>query len=251
MTIPEVSIIVPTYNVEDFIVESINSVIFQEFTDWEVIVIDDGSNDLTKQILLDNFASNPKIRLYFNERNLGSGYCRNFGIENSLGRFIAFLDADDIWHKSKLSYQLSFMKLRKASISHTSYSYIDTHGNILSAKSRVSSSVALLDNLRRTEIGTSTAIIDTSIVGRDFRFSSLRARQDLVLWYDLMKLGHSSLGLDKALVMYRVRPGSISSNKFNMLWVTFLVYINFTDLNLYTRFSCYLSYVFNAINKRL
>lgn len=247
---PEVSVIIPTYNVEAFIVQTINSVCEQVFSDWEILVVDDCSTDTTVELLKNTFGAHPKIRLFFNEENLGSGHCRNVGIEHANGRFIAFLDSDDVWLETKLSEQINWMKSQCAPISHTAYTFIDTNGNKIPGRNRASASVSLLDNLKRTEVGTSTAIIDTSIVGRGFRFSDIRARQDLVLWVDLMSAGHISYGLNSALVKYRVRGGSVSSNKLKMLWVTFWVYMRFDKLPIHVKCYCYFSYVINAIRKR-
>jgi len=248
---PEVSVIIPTYNVEAFILETVNSVFEQSFANWEILIIDDCSTDLTAKILKDNFSLNPKVRLFLNNENRGSGFCRNLGIAEASGRYIAFLDSDDVWYKEKLSLQLEFMKRHNSPISHTAYGFFDSKGGRLPGRIRVSNQVGLLDNLKRTEIGTSTAIIDTNMVGADFRFSDIRARQDLVLWVDLMSLGFYSNGMDLELVKYRVRGGSVSSNKLKMLWVTLRVYLRFKKLPLYQRVYCYFLYVFNAIRKRV
>ncbi|MEZ8859698.1 glycosyltransferase family 2 protein [Vibrio sp. 10N.247.311.51] len=246
----KVSIIVPTHNVSAFIQETIDSVKAQSYTNWELIVVDDCSSDNTFDILERIAATDSRIIILSNEFNSGAGEARNKGICVSKGRYIAFLDSDDLWMPDKLSKQICFMSKNNAAISHTSYSFVDESSVIRKGYVKVSKAVDLFDNLKRTEIGTSTAIIDTSIIGRNFRFSPMRARQDIKLWVELLGKGYLSHGLDEPLVKYRVRAGSVSSNKFKMLYVTFNVYVSVYQLSLPKRLYCYCCYVLNAIKKR-
>lgn len=246
----KVSIIMPTYNAGEFISHTIDSVISQSYTDWELLIIDDKSIDNTVEVVSTYIDNEPRIRLFSNEVNSGAGVSRNLGLENAKDRYIAFLDSDDLWVKDKLNLQLEFMHENNAPISHTSFTFIDENGDDRKGMVSVSSLVNLESNLKKTEIGTSTAVIDRELVTHSFRFSTIRARQDLKLWIDLLSLGYISHGLSKELVKYRVRSGSVSSNKLKMLFVTFKVYINIKAIPFHKRFYCYLAYVFNAIRKR-
>jgi teichuronic acid biosynthesis glycosyltransferase TuaG len=245
----KVSIITPVYNVRRFIFDTISSVIEQEYSDWELILIDDNSTDGGYEELVAVYGSFEKIKIIRNSTNLGAGFSRNAGMDLADGRYIAFLDSDDIWSRDKLSTQLKFMEEHNAPICHTSFSFIDYKGDAHHGGVKVSEKVDLIGHLKNTEIGTSTAIIDRNLVG-DFRFSLIRARQDLKLWISLLASGYISFGLDKDLVKYRVRKGSVSSNKIKMLYVTFFIYIKISQLTLAQRISCYISYLINAISKR-
>lgn len=240
----------PTYNSGEIVKETINTVLAQTYSNWELIIIDDCSIDNTRSILEEVALKDSRIKCFFSQKNNGAGVSRNVGLDNASGQYIAFLDSDDLWEQEKLELQIDFMKKNKAPICHTSFSFIDEDGFCRKGFVHVSQYLSLEDNLKRTEIGTSTAVIDRKLVTHDFRFSSIRARQDLKLWIDLLSLGYVSVGLRKEMVKYRVRSGSVSSNKLKMLFVTFKVYIGVKKLPIHKRLYCYSAYIFNAIRKR-
>jgi teichuronic acid biosynthesis glycosyltransferase TuaG len=215
-----------------------------------LLIIDDCSTDNTKEVLCSLESIDSRIKCFYSEKNSGAGNSRNIGLSHSIGQYIAFLDSDDLWLPQKLELQIKYMRNCCAPICHTSFSFIDENGSSRKGAVKVSKKVGLIDNLKKTEIGTSTAMIDRFIVGNDFRFSHIRARQDIKLWIELLSRGISSYGLDEPLVKYRVRSGSVSSNKFKMLSATLKVYMGVTSLSLFERLSCYCSYVYNAIKKR-
>lgn len=245
-----VSIITPAYNVEKVINETISNVLCQTYNKWELILIDDCSTDRTLEICRSFQRKNSNIYVYSNEVNMGSGRTRNIGLEKAKGQYIAFLDSDDIWNERKLENQLKFIRNNNAAICHTSFSFVDENGMKRPGKVKASKVVDLESNLRFTEIGTSTAVINREFVKGDFSFSHMRARQDLKLWIDLLSQGYISYGLDEMLVEYRVRENSVSSNKIKMLLVTLKVYLDVNCLSFNKRLSCYVSYVINAIKKR-
>lgn len=246
----KVSIIMPTYNVGDIVLETIDSVLKQTYTNWELIIIDDASDDNTPQILECIAKTDSRIKLVLSKTNGGAGVSRNLGLDNMSGRFIAFLDSDDIWERTKLEKQIEHMTSLRAPISHTSFTFINEAGEERFGKVQASKVVDLEHNLKHTEIGTSTAMVDLDLVHGGVRFSNIRARQDLKLWIDLLGRGYVSYGIDLPLVKYRVRSGSVSSNKFKMLWVTLKVYMGIKELSFAKRLVCYHSYVLNAIRKR-
>ncbi len=245
-----VSIVMPTYNVENIVSKTIESVLEQSYPDWELIIIDDSSSDNTVSILNQYSNLDNRIRVLKNSVNSGAGISRNNGIKESNGQYLAFLDSDDLWAKDKLSKQVQFMKLTCAEICHTSFSFIDENGVDRKGGVIASPYVNLEDNLRKTEIGTSTAMINRNLVTDLISFSSIRARQDLKLWIDLLSKGYTSRGLNQDLVKYRIRKKSISSNKIKMLLVTFYVYMGVGVMPVHKRLLCYFSYVLNAIAKR-
>lgn len=245
-----VSIVMPTYNVSTFLEETVKSVIQQSYSNWELVIVDDCSVDDTPNLIQELALSDDRIRYELSPENQGAGITRNKALSMATGQYIAFLDSDDLWHPEKLTKQLSFMAEHGAAICHTSYEYIDEKGTKVAGRVQVSQCVDLISNLKNTEIGTSTAMIDRARVEEPFSFKPLRARQDLRLWIDLLGSGHNSYGLNQVLVKYRVRGGSVSSNKLKMLFVTFKVYLGISQLTLSARLTSYISYVINAIRKR-
>ena len=246
----KVSIIMPTYNVGYIVLETIDSVLKQTYKDWELIIVDDASRDNTPDILDTVSKKDPRIKVVLSSVNGGAGVSRNLGLENISGRFVAFLDSDDIWEHTKLEQQVTHMLAVGAPISHTSFTFISESGQVRAGKVKASKLVDLEHNLKYTEIGTSTAMIDLEKMYGVIRFSTIRARQDLKLWIDLLGQGHISHGLDMPLVKYRVRNESVSSNKLKMLWLTLKVYIGVNSLPMTKRITCYGAYVLNAIKKR-
>ncbi|MEZ9158459.1 glycosyltransferase family 2 protein [Vibrio lentus] len=246
----KVSIIMPTHNVSVFLEDTIQSVMRQTYSNWELIIVDDASNDDTPHLIKRIANTDPRITYVLSIINQGAGISRNKALSLANGQYIAFLDSDDLWEPEKLSQQISFMTEHNAPICHTSYQYVDENSESTFGHVQVSLCVDLMSNLKNTEIGTSTAIIDRAVVVEPFSFKSLRARQDLQLWIDLLSKGYKSFGLNQTLVKYRVRGGSVSSNKFKMLVVTFKVYMGISQLSFKARLTSYILYVVNAIKKR-
>jgi teichuronic acid biosynthesis glycosyltransferase TuaG len=246
----ETSIITPMYNCNDYIVETITSVLNQSYQNWELILVDDCSTDGTFENVKLRYEDHLQVKIIQNSVNSGAGYTRNNGLKNATGRYIAFLDSDDIWSNDKLQNQIAFMKVHNAAISHTSFSFVDENSNKRNGLVKVSKTVDLKTLMKKTEIGTSTAIIDRNLIGT-FSFELMRTRQDIRLWMELLSRGHLSYGLDEILVYYRIRKNQISGNKIKMLWKTFNVYISFDKLAFRLRLFYFLSYVKNSILKRM
>ena len=246
-----VSIIIPLYNSEKFIKDTINSVLFQTYTNWEVIIVDDCSTDNSVEIILKIIDNNSNIRLIKLENNVGSAQSRNTALELANGRFITFLDSDDIWHSDKLEKQVAFMLKRKVPISFTSYELIDENGE---SKNHIIHSVEKLtqiDYLKNTIIGFSTSMIDTQIVGNSFRMMDIRTRQDTSLWITLLGKGLLAYGLNEVLVKYRIHSNSISANKVKAAMQVWNVYFNIHRLGFFKSAYCFVFYLYNAIKKRI
>lgn len=245
-----VSVLLPVFNAENYISETIDSILTQSFTDYEIIIVDDCSSDNTFNIcyslsLLDN-----RIHLYRNTTNLGAGLTRNECLKYAQSRYICFIDSDDVWLPHKLSKQLAFLKASNAPICHTSYSLIDSNSKKIPGGVVVSNKVDLFSYMKTTEIGMSTSMLDLTKIG-SINFSPLRTRQDTLLWLSLLDAGFYSVGLNENLVQYRIRKGQISSNKFKMLFRTLFVYMTVKSVPKHLVIFLYLSYIKNAILKRL
>lgn len=218
------SIITPMYNSEVFISETINSVIKQTYTNWELVLIDDNSKDNTVQITKPFLAENPKIKLIENDINLGAALTRNKGIEAAKGDYIAFLDGDDLWKPNKLETQIAFMKANGCDVSFSSYEQIDERGNPLNKLVKALPSLSYQKYLKSNYIGNLTGIYNAEVLGK-ITAPNLRKRQDWLLWLAaIKKSGKPALGIEESLAYYRVRENSISSNKIELLKHNYWVY---------------------------
>lgn len=248
MNSPLISIIMAAYNAENYIAETINTVINQTFTDWELIIVDDWSKDKTKEVI-DSF-KDPRIRLIVSKQNGGPGVARNVGVENSKGKFIAFLDTDDLWLPKKLEKQLHFMIQRNAPISHTNYSFINEAGETISGFIQVSPVVDQNSYMKNTEIGMSSSMINRELV-KEIKFSPMRDREDTRLWIELLGKNLKSYGLSETLMQYRIRKGQVSGNKFKSAYRTLKLYLSITNIPTHQRVINFCYYFINGIIKRI
>lgn len=212
------------FNSEAFISETIESVLNQTYTHWELILIDDASNDATVQMAQTYSASNTKIKLLINDSNLGAAASRNRGIEASQGEFIAFLDADDLWKPHKLHTQIHFMLQSNSLVSFSSYELIDEKGY---PKFKLIKALPILNYhrlLKCNYIGNLTGVYNASVLGKITTYN-LRKRQDWLLWLNAVKAsGKPAKGIQESLAYYRVRANSMSSKKFYLLKYNYRVY---------------------------
>ncbi len=245
-----VSIITPCYNSEQFISRTIDSVVNQTYSNFELIIIDDCSNDNTVEIIKSFESKDSRIKLVQLEINSGAAIARNRGLEIAKGRFIAFCDCDDIWFENKLEYQINFMLEKVIPISFTSYQLINENGESFNKVINAIDRITHLEYLKNTIIGMSTSMIDTSLV-KEFRFENIRTRQDTMLWITLLKRGHVAYGIKEVLVKYTVRSNSISANKFKAASKVWDLYYNMEKMGLFKSSYYFIFYVFNAIKKRL
>ena len=242
---PEVSIILPSYNCENYISDTINSVIEQTFTNWELIVIDDCSRDKTISIVQDFVNVHDNIFLIKLKNNCGPAVARNRGIDFARGRFISFLDGDDLWLPKKLEIQLTFMKNNNYVFTYTSYDKIDYLGNRFEHVG-VPSRVSYFDLLKTCSIGCLSAIYDTSYFGK-IHMPLIRKRQDYGLWLILLKSTNFAYGINTCLAQYRVHQNSISSNKFNVSLYTWRLFREFEGLGFFPSLYYFLHYSFRGL----
>ncbi|WP_445958130.1 glycosyltransferase family 2 protein [Yeosuana sp.] len=223
-TFPKVSVITPMFNSEAYISDTINSVLNQTYLNWELLLIDDDSNDKTISIVNEFTAINPNIKLLKNEINLGAAISRNKGIMEATGDYIAFLDADDLWKPDKLEKQLAFMKAQKCDVCFSSYELINEKGELLNKKVKALNMLSYNKLLKSNYVGNLTGLYNVQALGK-ITSPNLRKRQDWVLWLEtIKKSGKPAKGMQESLACYRVRDNSMSSNKFNLLKHNYLVY---------------------------
>lgn len=246
----KVSVITASYNASRFIEETIKSVLDQTYDNLELIIVDDCSTDNTEEIVKKYMKLDSRVKFYKLEKNSGAAVVRNTALEKAKGRFIAFLDSDDVWDREKLEKQINFMKNNNYGFSFTSYRLINENGLLLNKEVRVPSQIKYEQLLKNTIIGCLTVIIDKDIIG-DFRMPLVRAGQDTATWLSILKNGNIAYGYDEVLAFYRLVNGSISSNKFKALKRTWNTYRKLENLNLIKSTYYFVHYVLNAIRKRI
>lgn len=222
MTKYMVSIITASYNSEAFILKTIRSVQAQTMQDWEMLITDDCSKDGTVDILKEQAALDSRIKYYVLEKNSGAGVARNTSIEHASGRYIAFLDGDDMWSPLKLEKQLSFMKKKDCAMSYTSHLTCDesdnVNGIVVCPKEH-----KLSDSKRDNKLGFSTVMYDTEKVGKVF-MPTIRKRQDWGLNMTVLKQCGVAYGLVEPLTFYRRGQESLSKNKLSLAKYHIAVY---------------------------
>ena len=205
-----VSIIVPVYNAGAYIEETIDMVKAQTYENWELILVDDCSEDESRKKIE---GRQEQDRLIAKKSNEGAAQARNTGIEAARGRYIAFLDADDVWAPEKLEKELAFMESRQAAFVFTAYEFGDEKARGTGRVVHVPPVLSYEKALSRTVIFTSTVLLDTQKTGRELiRMPEVKS-EDTATWWKLLRSGFTACGLDEVLTVYR-RPGkSLSSNK--------------------------------------
>lgn len=210
-----VSIIIPTYNCELTIQDTINSVIHQTYKNIEILIIDDFSTDETEKIVSSFQMNDDRIFFYKQNVNMGAGIARNKGLELAKGRYVAFLDSDDTWYDTKIDLQVDLLNKKNGYFSFTAIQMIDSKNNIIKTKRKIKDEIDYKFLLRNTMIATSSVIIDRHFFG-DFRMSERRKGQDYSTWLKLLKCGVKAYGINEVLVNYRTgNKKSLSGNKWN------------------------------------
>lgn len=245
-----VSVITPVYNSERFIKNTIESVISQTYTDLELIIVDDCSTDKTEDIIKKYIDKDRRIKYIKLQKNSGAAVARNTAIKAATGRYIAFLDGDDLWNKDKLEKQIKFMNENNIGFSFTSYNTMSEDGI---KSNKVVKAPRVVDYeylLRNTIIGCLTVMIDKNIIG-EFTMPLIRTRQDFATWLSILKKGHKAYGISEPLATYRIVKGSISSNKFKAIRRNWYVYRKVEKLSLLKSIYVFCGYGYNAVKKRI
>ena len=217
-----VSIITPSYNCAKYISETIQSVINQTYQNWELLITDDCSTDGTVEIINKFCEKDKRIKLLRLNSNSGAAVARNNSIEYAKGKYIAFLDSDDLWLPDKLLHQLSFMEINKINVSHTSSLTCDEEGNIYGINPAYSK-VSYNDICKCDKCGTTELIYNVKEIGK-LKMPLLRKRQDWAFKISLLSKAEYSYGMYDTLSIYRIRQDSLSRNKMNLVKYNILVY---------------------------
>ena len=225
-----VSIITPTYNAEKFITETLKSVQNQTYQNWEMILIDDASTDETVKIISDFAKKDSRIKLFKLGKNSGNGFARNIALEKAVGKYVAYLDADDLWFPNKLEKQIEFLKENNLHFTFSFYDCIDEEGNSLNRRVEAPIDLTYNELFFCNYVGNLTAIYDVDYFGK-IVIEATQKRQDWRLWLTILKQIQVTKPVPEPLAFYRIRKDSISSSKFKLIKHNFGVYREFHGFN--------------------
>lgn len=230
---PLVSIVMPCYNSELYIKEAIDSVINQTYKNWELLIVDDISTDNTCDIVKSYCSLDKRVKYFKLERKGGASIARNFAIKKAAGRFIAFLDADDIWLERKLDNQVNFMLENDYAFSYTYFTLIDNDSNSLNLLRKAPNLITYKTALKGNLIGCLTVMYDVDKTGL-IQIPYLKKRNDAALWLRILKKVEKGHLLPLALSKYRKNEDSLSSgSKFLMLKHHYLLYYRSENFSLF------------------
>lgn len=211
-----VSVITPVYNGEKYIENTIKSMLSQTYKNMEFVFVDDCSTDESEKIIKQYSTAHKSIIYHRQKKNGGAAVARNTALKIARGRYVAFLDSDDIWMPQKTEKQISMMRKKNVPFSYTAIEMIDGQGHLVKPKRNVLPSINYQYLLRNTMIATSSVIIDRNVTG-DFQMPLRRGGQDYATWLMLLRDGTVAYGINEALVQYRICHTSLSSNKWKSI----------------------------------
>lgn len=221
---PEISIITPSYNSSQYLEETIQSVLNQTFKDWEWLITDDCSKDNSAEII--QKYNDDRIKLVVLEKNEGAGNARNNALERAKGRYITFLDSDDYWQPNFLEKMLKFMKENKAELAYSGYARCNENLVPVLKDFEADKEVNFNNLLKTCRLSLLSSMYDSQRVGKFF-FPVGSKREDHIMWLNLLKEIPIGKPLKETLAKYRMREGSISRNKMNIIEDQYLVYRKF------------------------
>jgi len=244
----KVSVITPCFNSKKALLSTIKSVQNQTYKDFEHIIIDDCSPDFDFTFLEHLILDDPRIKLIKRNWNAGPAVTRNRGISEAKGKYIAFLDADDLWNKDKLEKQIEFMESENLSLSYSAYDVIDLDGKFIGLRT-VPDSINYGDLLKSNKIGCLTAIYNKELLGKVY-MPNIGKRQDLGLWLEILRNGNVAKGLNISLAKYRVGGTSLSSNKLGVLKYQWRLYREVENLGLFPSMYYFIHYAVNGVMRK-
>ena len=227
-----VSVIIPYYKKRNFVKECVVSVINQSYDNLEILIIYDDTNLNDLEFLQEISKLDNRIKIINNNKRLGAGLSRNKGIEQSNGKYIAFIDADDTWAPDKLKDQISFMKKNNYQISHTSYFIINEKKKIIGQR-KARDLLSINEVLKSCDIGLSTVIIERKVIVKtNAKFPKLVTKEDFVFWLMLLNKNYKFYAYDSNLTNWTDSKNSLSSSTIQKLFDGFKVYNNYMHFNI-------------------
>ena len=220
---PLVSIITPAFNCLSTILSTYESIKSQTFLSWEWIIVEDHSTDGTFEYIKKLTENDNRVTLLRTSKNSGAAVARNTGIECAKGRYIAFLDADDLFKKEKLEKQIEFMQKNKYAFTFTDYDLM-ANNNIIGTHVIKHNFINYKMLLKSNFIGCLTAVYDSDIVGKVFMPIDCEKREDHGAWLDITRKGIEAKKLGESLSIYRLGDKTVSSNKLRMIKYQYKLY---------------------------
>ncbi len=240
---PRVAIILPNYNSHLFLKETIMSVMNQSYKNWQLIIVDDCSDNKTKKILK-NFLKIKKIKIFWMKKNRGAAYCRNYAIKKARSEYIAFIDSDDIWKRKKLSNQINFMKKNNFNFTYTNYETFGKKKRFVKPPKKMN-----FDNfIHNTSISTATMLIRSKIA-KEISFTNTKICEDYFYKCKILNKVNYAYCLDQFLTKYRIRDGSLQSNPLRNLYWIWKINNNFNKLNFLQNFISLFFISYNSMKK--
>lgn len=218
-----VTIVMPAYNCEKYVVEAINSVLAQTYKNWELLVLDDGSKDNTLQIIEEFSQKDPRIKALRNRKNIGVSATRNRGIGLASGDWIAFLDSDDMWEPFKLEKQFKVENENSAEFIFTGSSYINEEGEPFNGMFEVPRRLTY-KKLRNQNVISCSSVLVKKKYFKNIKMEKDEMHEDYAVWLRILKLGVTAYGVNEPLLIYRISRNSKSGNKMKTVKMTYKVF---------------------------
>lgn len=244
-----VSIIMPLYNGEKFVEITLESVLKQTYKNWELLITNDGSKDNSPKIVEEYVKKDERIKL-FNQINKGSAAARNNSLREAKGKYIVFLDSDDIWENNFLEEQIKFLEEKNASLVFSSYKRINEDGKEILEPFIVPEKVSYKNLLKTCSLTCLTSIYDREKTGIIYFNEELKSlRDDYVMWLTMLKKVDFAYGNKEVLASYRIFSNSTTGKKFKVLKPQFLVYYKIEKLGLIKSLYYFINWIFISLKK--
>ncbi len=223
------TVILPYFKKKRFIKKTLESIIYQTFKNFELIIVYDQEDKSDLKYIKKILAKKIKYKLIINKKNLGVGKSRNIGIKNSNSKYIAFCDADDVWSKKKSEIQLRLMEKKKLNFSHTDYNLINEEDKII-GKMNVKQNLTFKDLINSCDIALSSVMIKRSFINKNLLFGLNKTKEDYLLWLKISRLT-KIYGINKTLLSWRKTKNSLSSDLIQKLIDAYYVYKKVVNKN--------------------
>lgn len=246
-----ISIITPCCNAAKYLAQTIESVLAQTWQEWEMLIVDDCSTDGSADVIMEYANKDSRIKYFRTSHPSGSpAVPRNVGIENASGRYIAFLDSDDMWLPNKLEVQLRlFQENADAAIVYSYYEKVPEtgvrSGRVVTSPCRITYNDLLYGNV----IGSLTGMYDTEKVGKVYMRQI--GHEDYPMWLEILKKGFVGVNTCDVQALYRVREGSVSADKLKAARWQWNIYRNVENLSLFKSIRCFIAYAYKGVVKSL
>lgn len=244
-----VSIIIPVYNSSKYIEETIKSIEKQTYNNYEAIFVDDGSNDNSIEIIEKYKVKNPEIKI-IKIAHQGVSKARNIGIKEAKGRYLTFLDSDDIWLENKLEKQINFIKENNYAFVYCNFKYISNDGSKMSKEIKTGKKTDYNRGLKNIRILPATAMIDLEKIPKELCYMPNVMNEDVATWWQILKKGFIAFGQDEVLAYYRKTNNSRSSKKYVTAYYRWKLYREYEKLGIIKSLYCFINYALNAVLKR-